>query len=262
MQYHRRATSNPRARKKPVYATTDEADAITPVEVRQTQPAYEEDELEAGHRVTSLTRRYGGLPMPDGVLYRQGHEQIYVHHSPPPVRRASRYQQPVTTEARPAQMARRRFHWLMWVGLVALVMIGGYVALGAFGSWWHTHSDDSTYGRPRTFQIDAVVGHSDSPAHPSHFLALNLKRHVIVIEIPGGDVSKAILYSGPILLGDGQDLTPVTLSFADVNGDGRPDMQLHILDQTLVFLNTGTRFVPPSPLAIGGGSHPPTQGEA
>jgi hypothetical protein len=68
-----------------------------------------------------------------------------------------------------------------------------------------------------------------------------------------------MIYSGPVLLGNGQDLTPVTLSFSDVNGDGKLDMVLHILDQTIVFLNNGTKFVPPASLA-GGGSNLPTQG--
>jgi hypothetical protein len=115
--------------------------------------------------------------------------------------------------------------------------------------------------RLRTFQTDAVVGHGDSEAHPSHFIAINLNRHVIVIEIPGGDISRSIIYSGPVLLGDGQDMTPVTLTFSDVNGDGKPDMILHILDQTIVFLNNGTKFVPPVNLALGGSNLPTVGGE-
>jgi hypothetical protein len=106
-----------------------------------------------------------------------------------------------------------------------------------------------------------VVGHGDSEAHPSHFIAINLNRHVIVIEIPGGDISRSIIYSGPVLLGDGQDMTPVTLTFSDVNGDGKPDMILHILDQTIVFLNNGTKFVPPVNLARGGSNLPTVGGE-
>ena len=129
----------------------------------------------------------------------------------------------------------RRFHWLFFVGIGLLVMLVGYAGLSAFGSWWHIHQDDSTYGRPRTFQVDAVVGHNDSPQHPSHFIAVNLNRRVLVIEFPGGDVSKTIIYTGPTLLGDGQDLTPVTLTFQDRNGDGRVDMVIHILDQTFVY---------------------------
>jgi len=68
---------------------------------------------------------------------------------------------------------------------------------------------------------------------------------VLVIEMPGGDPSKALIYTGPTLVGDGQDLTPVTLTFVDVNGDGKPDMEIHILDQVIVFLNNGSKFVAP-----------------
>jgi hypothetical protein len=93
--------------------------------------------------------------------------------------------------------------------------------------------------------VDAVVGHGDAATHPSHFIAVNLNRKVIVIELPGGDPSKALIYSGPTLVGDGQDLTPITLTFNDVNGDGKPDMEVHILDQVMVFLNNGTKFVAP-----------------
>jgi len=39
-----------------------------------------------------------------------------------------------------------------------------------------------------------VVGHNDSEAHPSHFIAINVDRHVDVIEFPGGDASKARIY--------------------------------------------------------------------
>ncbi len=136
--------------------------------------------------------------------------------------------------------------------LVAIILGMAMMALLAFtlssiGSWWQTHQQDVTYGRPRTFQIDAVVGHNDSATNPSHFIFLNLNRHVIIIELPGGDSSKARIYNGPTLFGDGQDLTPVTAEFKDVNGDGRLDMIVHIQDQTLVYLNNGTQFVPLQP---------------
>ncbi|HEU0001223.1 MAG TPA: hypothetical protein VFQ36_10010 [Ktedonobacteraceae bacterium] len=136
--------------------------------------------------------------------------------------------------------------------LVAIILGMAMMALLAFtlssiGSWWQIHQQDVTYGRPRTFQIDAVVGHSDSAANPSHFIFLNLNRHVVIIELPGGDSSKARIYNGPTLFGNGQDLTPVTANFKDVNGDGKPDMIVHIQDQTLVYINDGTQFRPLRP---------------
>lgn len=136
---------------------------------------------------------------------------------------------------------------LIVVGLSLLVMLLGFMALSWLGNWWTTTTNDWTYGRPRTFQTDHVVGHHDSPQHPSHFIALNLDRHVVVIELPGEDASKALTYLGPVLLGDGQDLLPVTLSFEDRNGDGKPDLDIHLGDQVIVFLNDGTKFVSPSP---------------
>jgi hypothetical protein len=128
-----------------------------------------------------------------------------------------------------------------------LVMIALWVLGTLLVNWWSVTQADWQYGRPRTFQIDALVGHNDSPGNPSHFVAINLNRHVVIIELPGEDPSKARIYSGPTLFGDGQDLIPVTLAFRDVNGDGKPDMIVRIQDQTLVYINDGTQFRPLKP---------------
>lgn len=124
---------------------------------------------------------------------------------------------------------------------VAIVLV---VGLSVVGSWWRVYQDDLQYGRPRTFQFDAVVGHGDSPSNPTHFILINLNRHVEIIELPGGDGAHARIYLGPTLFGDGQDLTPVTGEVRDVNGDGKPDLIVHIQDQTLVFINDGMEFRP------------------
>lgn len=131
------------------------------------------------------------------------------------------------------------------VGMLAMALLA--TALSAFGSWWRVHQDDTQYGRPRTFQLDAVVGHGDSPSNPTHFIFINLNRHVEIIELPAGDSAHARIYTGPVLFGDGQDLTPVTGEVRDVNGDGKPDLIVHIQDQQLVFLNDGTTFKPLQP---------------
>ncbi len=73
---------------------------------------------------------------------------------------------------------------------------------------------------------------------------MNLHHQVQVIECPAGDCSKAVIYLGPQIIGDGQDLAVVTLSFKDVNGDGKLDMLVHVADQTYVFLNDHGRFRP------------------
>jgi hypothetical protein len=128
------------------------------------------------------------------------------------------------------------------VGMVVTILL--VMTVSTIGSWWHTYQDDLHYGRPRTSQLDAVVGHGDSPAKPTHFIFTNLNGHVIIIEIPGGDASRTRIFTGPILFGDGQDLTPVTGEVRDVNGDGKPDLILHIQDQQIVLLNDGTTFHP------------------
>src|SRR6266478_626474 len=94
-------------------------------------------------------------------------------------------------------------------------------------TWFATTLDDLRYGRPRTFQIVAYVGHNEAPGMPSHFLAVNLHGRIEIIELPGGDASHARIYLGPQLYGPSADLVPVTLSFQDVNGDHLPDMIVH-----------------------------------
>lgn len=137
-----------------------------------------------------------------------------------------------------------RLHWLVFVGVAMIIMIIGWFAFSAIGNWWQVTQDDWHYGRPRTFQIDAVVGHNDSPSNPSHFIAENLNRHVIIIELPGGDSTKAKIYSGPILVGPGQDLAPVTLTFQDVNADGVVDMIVNVQDAHFVYINDNGTFRP------------------
>ncbi len=185
----------------------------------------EEDEVPDAYysqRMPTSARRYN---IPNQEVYTEGNRRIVIHREPPPKQSL-------------------RFHWLVFVGVAILVMLAGWVTLTMLGNWWQAKQDDWRYGNPRTYQMDAVVGHTDSASNPSHFIALNLNRHVVIIEIPGGDSSKARIYIGPTLFGDGQDLTPVTLSFQDVNGDGLPDMVVHIMDQAIVFINDNGQFKP------------------
>ena len=135
-------------------------------------------------------------------------------------------------------------HWLVYLGLGMLAMLALWYLVLTLISWWRVSQDDLHYGRPRTYQTDAVVGHNDSTDRPSHFLALNLNRQVEIIEFPGGDPTKAKIYLGPPLVGPGQDLVPVTLTFRDVNGDGKPDMLVDIEGSKVVFINDGGQFRP------------------
>ncbi len=172
-----------------------------------------------------------------------------------PVQDASVYElPPARTDAReteevPRQKHRRvpRFHWLFWVGLIVLLMIVGWYGFTVLGNWWSTTVEDWQYGRPRTYQIDANVGHGTAHNPDSHFIAQNLNRQIMVIEEPGDNPGKSKIYVGPTLIGKGQELTPVTLSFEDVNNDGRADLVIHLGDGKVVLLNQKDGTFTPAP---------------
>ena len=107
--------------------------------------------------------------------------------------------------------------------------------------------DDLRYGRPRTTQIDAFVGHEEANGQPTHLMAINLNRQVMVIELPGGEAAKARTLSGPYLFGANEELTPLHLHLQDLDGDGNPDLLLDIRREQLVYLNRDGAFRLPTP---------------
>jgi hypothetical protein len=122
---------------------------------------------------------------------------------------------------------------------LALVVLGQVVITWASITW-----DDLHYGRPRTFQVDAFVGHETTGQGPSHFIALNLHGRIEVIEFPGGDGTHARIFLGPQLYGEHADLVPVTLHFADTRHDRHPDMVVVFGQGQLVFRNEQGTFHP------------------
>jgi hypothetical protein len=202
-------------------------------------------------RLPTSVRRYNAPVDQTTWEYMQGNRKYIFHQGLPPVRQAPRItpgtQRPRQAAYSEEPRAQGRVHWLLIFGVGMLAMLALWTLGNMLVNWWSVTQDDWRYGRPRIYQTDTVVGHNDSAANPSHFIALNLNRHVVIIELPGGDPSKAKIYTGPTLLGDEQDLTPVTLSFKDVNGDGSPDMLVHVQDQTFVMINDGGQFRPARP---------------
>lgn len=136
-----------------------------------------------------------------------------------------------------------RLHWLVLLGLgmmIALVLVLiGQLAV----SWLTTTWDDLHYGRPRTFQVDAYVGH-ESGQTPSHFIALNIQGRLEVIELPGGDATHAHIYLGPQLIGADADLVPATIHFVDSRHDHHPDMLVQAGNIQVIFHNANGTFVP------------------
>jgi hypothetical protein len=142
----------------------------------------------------------------------------------------------------PPKKGRRGIHWLFYVGLSLVAAIALWALATTLINWGTNEYNNLVYGYPRTFQTDAVVNHHDSPRNPSHFIAVNLHGQVIIFEMPGGDPSQDVVYIGPNLIVSGSDLLPVTLTFSDVNHDGKVDMIVHIDGQNFVFYNNGTKF--------------------
>jgi hypothetical protein len=124
----------------------------------------------------------------------------------------------------------------------ALTLLALYVLGSMAVQWVQVKLDDLQYGRPRTVQIDAYVGHSEADGVPSHFIAMNLNRRVTILELPGGDSTKATTIVGPYLFGQGEDLTPVQLNALDVNSDGSADLVVSVKNEQLIYLNDGSSF--------------------
>ena len=133
---------------------------------------------------------------------------------------------------------RRRTTVVLMLGAVAALIV--IMLTNALISWWQGVMDNIHYGYPRVSQLDAVVGHNDSTTNETHFIFLNLHGHIEIIEIPGGDASHARIFTGPTLIGAGQDMIPVTGEIR--NEGGRLDLIVHIQDQQIVYINDGSTF--------------------
>ena len=143
---------------------------------------------------------------------------------------------------REAPVVRGHVHPLLYLGIGMLGMLVLWMLLSAAFGWFNTTLDDFRYGRPRTFQTDAWVGHNEQNGAKSHFIALNLNGHIEIIEFPGGDATHAHVYIGPQLYGSSNDLVPVTLRFADLNEDQKPDMIVTFQGSRTVFINDQGTF--------------------
>ncbi len=133
-------------------------------------------------------------------------------------------------------------HPLLYLGVAMLIMIVGWMLFSALSGWLTMTVDQLRYGYPRTYQVNAWVGQNEQTGTPSHFIALNLKGHIEIIEFPGGDASHARVFVGPQLYGPNADLIPVTLSFVDINHDHKPDMIVTFQNTHIIFINAQGTF--------------------
>jgi hypothetical protein len=167
--------------------------------------------------------------------------------TPPPRRRSTAPAPSRKTTQAPASRARRHLHPLLFVGVGLMAFVLLWVGVTQAFIWGNNILNGLRYGYPRTFQMDAMVGHQDSASAPSHFLAINLRGQVEVLEWPGGNASHARVYLGPQLFGPGSDLEPVTLRFSDLNGDQLPDMVITVQGSQIVLINAQGSFRPMRP---------------
>jgi hypothetical protein len=187
---------------------------------------YQSTEIEEDNRYYQVrqptsVRRYQNTE--GNQVIEKGNKRIVIHEGPPP------------------KQKKHKIHWLVYVGAGMLVMVGVWYGLTQFSIWWTNHQLDSEYGFPRTWQTDERVGFSDSLI-PTHFIAINLNGQTEVIVCPASDCTKARIYLGPKLFGDGSASVPVTISFQDIAHNGKLDMIVHIGDQQITYLNDGTQF--------------------
>ncbi len=148
----------------------------------------------------------------------------------------------VTREVSSLRHAQQRIpqHWMTYgayavTALLALFAL--YVVMSHVVAWGQVRLDDLRYGRPRTFHLEAPL-----PGGMTHFVAMNLDRQIVVLEISGSDLATIRTHSGPYLFGTGEDLTPVHMRMEDVNHDHAADLVLQVKNEEVVYLNRGSEF--------------------
>jgi len=149
-------------------------------------------------------------------------------------------------ERRTEELPRQGKHPMSYIGICLVILVTFLTAYTLIPPAFQKWQDNRTYGYPRTYQTDANVGHGGM----EHFIALNNHSTIEVLEIPS-DPSTTIqprLYIIVRLTNQGADLVPATVSFPDINGDGKPDLQVTVLDganpSIWILFNNGTTFVP------------------
>lgn len=208
----RRTTPQPGASARASARTTDSADLI----------------YTGRPPLGSVTRRYTDAR--GNTIVEQGDRRYVLH----------------TEQGRPrSRKARRRVSGLFVFGLGMLVMVVLLTLVVAIYQHQQAAEEQAAFEQPIITEAFHVVGHNhDSAARPSYFEFINLQGRVLIVELPAGDPAKAMIYTGPQVLGQSAYTQQVTGDFRDVNGDGRVDLIVSIGGQQITFLNTGTKFVP------------------
>lgn len=123
-------------------------------------------------------------------------------------------------------------------------MLLGWTVFSVLSGFLQQKRDDLLYGNPRTFQTDVNVGHY---GRVSHFVAINLDGYIEIFETQRNHPEAAKIYTPTALQINPQD--PVTLTFQDVDGNGKIDMIITAPSFQEVMFNNGIGFQnqPPAP---------------
>ncbi len=210
----------------------------------------------------SIVRRDGQTPLqesekikePASNVPRRASRLRLVETPPETEERESRRTDTDQSVRRSPATQQRGVHWLLLVGVGMALALVLYLFGALLWTWGVGVHDDLTYGTTRTYHMEAVVGESDSPSHPTHFVAMNLHGQIDIIELPGGDATHAKIYPGPHLPWNNADKAVVTLEVKDVNGDSHPDLVIHVRGEpdlffqepaaTLIMLKSTSGFQP------------------
>src|SRR5258708_3348780 len=199
----------------------------------------EEEEAYYVTRPHTSARRYDLVP--DQVI-KQGNRTYHVRHGSPPI--PQRQHQYFEEEEQPKP--HRHVHKLLYVGIALFAIVAIWQGLNGLGYWCQQKQDDLQFGKNRVFTTDAVVGHNDSPQSPSHFIAVNDKGNIYVIELQGDDPNKSHIYNITTIEGNTNN-PPVVVFFQHLTRSGRLDMIVQIGDPGSTFdinlFNNGTGFV-------------------
>lgn len=173
---------------------------------------------------------------PRASLTRTKHEP-HTTGGPPAVNKLTK-----TRQLQPQPQPLSGMHWSIPAGLAMLGMLVVFWLGQMAINWCTTAYDDILYGRPRTVQADAFVGH-ESGQTPSHFIALNDHGRIEIIEFPGGDPAHSRIFMGPQIWGDNADLVPIHISFVpSATNSKQKDMEISFHNTHVLFHNEKGTF--------------------
>lgn len=136
----------------------------------------------------------------------------------------------------------RRVTIVVYAATALLLLVAVYALVGSLVERTRVAIDDIRYGRPRTTHLEGFVGHGEDRGTPTHLIAVNLNRRVVLFELPGGEPSVARVVEGPYLFGADESLTPIELRLNDMDGDGTLDLLVTIRREQVVYLNKEGMF--------------------